>query len=37
MSETMTEKDLAARWHMTTRTLLNWRSTGVGPPFIRVG
>lgn len=37
MSETLTEKELAARWKMTARTLQTWRSKGIGPRFIRIG
>ena len=34
---TLTEKDLANRWKMTTRTLQGWRAKGIGPAFIRIG
>ena len=33
----LTEKELAARWGMTHRTLQGWRATGKGPAFIRIG
>jgi predicted DNA-binding transcriptional regulator AlpA len=33
----LTEKDLATRWSVTTRTLQGWRKTGAGPKFIRIG
>lgn len=37
MQSTFTEKELAARWRITTRTLQGWRSRGIGPRFIRIG
>lgn len=37
MTDTFTEKDLAARWKLTTRTLQGWRSKGIGPRFVRLG
>lgn len=37
MSDTLTEKELAARWKMTARTLQMWRAKGIGPRFIRIG
>lgn len=37
MADTFTEKELAARWKMTARTLQNWRAKGIGPRFIRIG
>jgi hypothetical protein len=33
----MTERDLAARWCMSQRSLQRWRSTGTGPTFVRIG
>lgn len=33
----LNEKELAARWGMTARTLQGWRATGKGPAFIRIG
>lgn len=33
----LNEKDLAARWGMTTRTLQGWRTKGIGPAYIRIG
>ena len=33
----LTEKELAERWGMTTRTLQGWRATGKGPAYIRIG
>ena len=35
--DTLTEKELAARWKMTARTLQGWRTTGKGPRYIRIG
>lgn len=37
MNETLTEKELAVRWKLTTRTLQGWRSKGIGPAFVRLG
>lgn len=34
---TLTEKALAERWDITTRTLQDWRKNGLGPRFIRIG
>lgn len=33
----LTEKDLAARWKVTTRTLKSWRASGNGPAFVPIG
>lgn len=37
MPDTFSEKELAERWKMTRRTLLSWRTKGIGPRFIRIG
>lgn len=37
MTDTLTEKELATRWKLTTRTLQGWRSKGIGPRFVRLG
>ena len=37
MSATLTEKELAARWKLTIRTLQGWRSKGIGPRYVRLG
>ncbi|MGL4297312.1 MAG: helix-turn-helix transcriptional regulator [Aestuariivirga sp.] len=37
MSATLTEKELAARWKLTIRTLQGWRSKGLGPRYVRLG
>lgn len=31
------ERDVAARWGKSTRTLERWRAEGYGPAFIRIG
>ncbi|GHC61924.1 helix-turn-helix transcriptional regulator [Neogemmobacter tilapiae] len=31
------ERELAARWKMSARTLQRWRAQGWGPSFIRIG
>lgn len=33
----LTEKDLAKRWGVTTRTLQNWRRDSKGPAFMDIG
>lgn len=33
----LTEKDLAERWGITTRTVQKWRVKGVGPAYIVIG
>jgi predicted site-specific integrase-resolvase len=30
------QKDLAARWHVSPRTLERWRWIGTGPAFLKV-
>lgn len=37
--EYLTPQDLAERYRntVTTKTLANWRSSGTGPPFTKVG
>lgn len=33
----LTERGLAARWHMSVRSLQRWRSNGTGPAWMRIG
>jgi hypothetical protein len=33
----ITPEDLALRWDVTTKTLSQWRWTGKGPPFFKIG
>lgn len=33
----LTEKELAERWGISTRTCQKWRTKGVGPAFIVIG
>ena len=33
----LTAQQLAARWHLTPKTLSNWRNVRKGPDFIKVG
>jgi hypothetical protein len=33
----MDEKSLAARWSISLKTLRNWRVTGDGPAFMKIG
>ena len=33
----LTSKELADRWRLSDQTLANWRYTGKGPAFTRVG
>lgn len=37
MTKHLRQKDLAARWHVSPRTLERWRWTGTGPRFLKVG
>lgn len=36
-SHLMRERDLAARWGISRRTLQRWRAEHYGPPFVRIG
>lgn len=31
------EKELAERWHVSTKTLQGWRAKGTGPAFLKFG
>jgi len=33
----LTERDLARRWHVSTRSLQRWRRLGRGPAWLRLG
>jgi hypothetical protein len=33
----LSERQLAARWQSSQRTLQRWRASGKGPPFLRIG
>ena len=33
----LTQDQLAARWHISPRTLEQWRWLGKGPKFIKIG
>lgn len=33
----LSERQLAARWQASSRTLQRWRASGKGPPFLRLG
>ena len=33
----LTERDFSARYHVSVRTLQRWRTSGDGPPFVRLG
>lgn len=33
----MTEKEVAAHWRVTPRTLQRWREEGFGPSWLRIG
>ena len=35
--ERLTERELAARWRVSVRTLQNWRWMGRGPRFLKIG
>ena len=31
------ERELAARWHKSLRTLQRWRNAGYGPTYLQIG
>ncbi|MGE0502082.1 MAG: helix-turn-helix transcriptional regulator [Rhizobiaceae bacterium] len=33
----LTERELAQRWALSAKTLRNWRVSGLGPPFVKIG
>ncbi len=33
----LNQNELASRWGMSPRTLENWRSTGKGPAYVKIG
>ena len=35
-SEFLTDLQLAERWHIHRQTLISWRTSGTGPPFVRI-
>lgn len=35
--ERLTQEQLAARWHISPRTLEQWRWLGKGPRFMKIG
>ncbi len=37
MATMLTTEQLAARWGIAPKTLHNWRHTGGGPPFVKIG
>ena len=37
MTDLLTPAELAAMLGMSPRTLANWRSTGKGPPYVKIG
>jgi hypothetical protein len=37
LSALITERDLAERWHKSTRTLQRYRADGTGPVWLRIG
>lgn len=37
MAAFLSERETASRIGVSTRTLARWRSTGDGPPFVRLG
>ena len=37
MTDLLTPAELAAMLGMSPRTLANWRSTGKGPPYLKIG
>lgn len=37
MTDLLTPAELAVMLGMSVRTLANWRSTGKGPPYLKIG
>lgn len=37
LPQRITEKELAAHWRVSPRTLQRWREQGFGPAWIRIG
>lgn len=37
MTDLLTPSELAVMLGMSPRTLANWRSTGKGPPYVKIG
>lgn len=37
MSVFLTTKELAGRWHISPKTLNNWRTKQEGPSYVKVG
>ena len=37
MTDLLTPAELASMLDMSPRTLANWRSTGKGPPYVKIG
>lgn len=37
MTDLLTPSELAVMLGMSVRTLANWRSTGKGPPYLKIG
>lgn len=37
MTDLLTPAELAGMLGMSVRTLANWRSTGKGPPYLKIG
>ena len=37
LSELLTEKQVSERWNLSLNTLRFWRSTGDGPPYVKLG
>jgi hypothetical protein len=35
--ELLTPEELADRWKINRRTLDNWRSARIGPPYVKLG
>lgn len=33
----LTQSDLADRWHLSPRTLEQWRWRGIGPRYLKIG
>ena len=37
LTELVTERQVSERWNVSLNTLRYWRSTGEGPPYVKIG
>lgn len=36
MADLITTEELAAKWRIKPKTLINWRSMRAGPPYVKI-